>query len=332
EPAEHLVPACLGLDKVGMLVDVLLQPILIARQLEEVILFGEPLRFELGVDQAVSIVEVRVLLEGFAGDAVPTLIDTLVDIASGLQFGDEGLHPADMVGILGPDEAVITDAETGFDVAVELGHPGGELSSRYALYLRPPTDVVRVLIRPGQKEGLVADQAVVACQRIRPDQLVDEAQVRRGVRIDDGGGDVELTHEAFQSLPATTTVSSPRGGVFAKCSRSVAGVPRRNSSWTLVISRATTSERGPRAPGCRRRTPGRYRAARGGRESSAAGALRCGHGGSSEDGATQSGSGASRCGGYPRRRSGAPTRGHAGRAASCRPGCRSALPPGRGSP
>src|SRR5207302_445593 len=110
------------------------------------------------------------------------------------------------------------------------------LSSRYALFLRPPTDVLRVLIRPGQKEGLVADQAVVACQRIRPDQLVDEAQVRRGVRIDDGGGDVELTHEAFQSLPATTTVSSPR----------FRGKNPRKVNWLVgspeLISAASTAE------------------------------------------------------------------------------------------
>ena len=221
EPAEHLVAARLWLDEVRMLVDVLLQPILVARQLEEVVLFRQPLRFQRGVDQAVPVLEVRLSLEGLAGDAVPTLVRALVDVAPGLHLGDEGLHPTHVVGILRPDEAVVADAETGLDIAVELGHPRCELSGGDALLLGPPPDVLRMLVRPGQKKRLIADQPVIACQRIRPDQLVDEAQVGRGVWIDDRSGDVELTHLGLSSRCRLPRPSARLGVEF---SRSAPGV------------------------------------------------------------------------------------------------------------
>src|ERR1700737_4726254 len=51
-----------------------------------------------------------------------------------------------------------------------------------------------MLVRPSQEERVVAGQAMIACQRIRPHQLIDEAKVRCGIWVNDRGGDVELTH------------------------------------------------------------------------------------------------------------------------------------------
>ena len=81
EPAKHLVAPSVRLDEVRMLFQVLLETVLVVGQLEEVVLLLEPLGLERGVDQAVTVFEVGVLLEGLTGDAIPALVRPLVDVA-----------------------------------------------------------------------------------------------------------------------------------------------------------------------------------------------------------------------------------------------------------
>src|SRR5438270_2482082 len=99
-----------------------------------------------------------------------------------------------MVRIFGTNEAVVADAEFGLDVAIQLRHARREGFGRETFLLSPSPAVLRVLVGAGEKKGLIAEPAVVAGERIGADQLVDEAKMRCGSRVHNGGRHVELSH------------------------------------------------------------------------------------------------------------------------------------------
>ena len=107
QPAQDLVSAGLRLDEVRVLLDVLPEAVLVLGQLEEVVFFFQPLRLERRVDQAVAVLELVVLLECLARDAVPAFVPPLVDVALCLNLFQENLNAADMIGVLSADESVI---------------------------------------------------------------------------------------------------------------------------------------------------------------------------------------------------------------------------------
>ena len=61
--------------------EVIEQRLLVLRQPEEVVLLADPLRVQRRVERAVAVDEILLLLERLAADAVPALVDALVDVA-----------------------------------------------------------------------------------------------------------------------------------------------------------------------------------------------------------------------------------------------------------
>ncbi len=81
EQPELLVTARLGHRKLGMLLKVLEQRLLVLRQPEEIVLLLDPLRLGLRMLRAAPVHELFLGLEGFASDAVPPFVDAFVDVA-----------------------------------------------------------------------------------------------------------------------------------------------------------------------------------------------------------------------------------------------------------
>src|SRR5207249_691339 len=103
EPAQDLVSARLGLDELGVLFDVLLQPVLVAGEGEEVVVLLQPAGLDRRMDPAVTVVQLALLVKGLAGRTVPAAVSPLVDVAPGLDGRDQLLDARHVVGILGPD-------------------------------------------------------------------------------------------------------------------------------------------------------------------------------------------------------------------------------------
>src|SRR5687767_1193866 len=80
EKREHLVPAAAGTQKVAAR-DQIPQPFSISAQAEEPVLLGNPLKSSCGMDDALALDDLVVLLERFAANAVPALVFLLVEIA-----------------------------------------------------------------------------------------------------------------------------------------------------------------------------------------------------------------------------------------------------------
>src|SRR5436305_4605844 len=97
------------------------------------------------------------------------------------------------------DEAVRRNLKAGLELTMDLPHPITEILGSPALLPGPPRDVERVFIATGEKEGLVTDHPVIPSEHVGPGQLINKAQVRRVVDIDDRGGDVELTHQGLSN-------------------------------------------------------------------------------------------------------------------------------------
>ena len=182
-----------------MLVDVHLKAFLVASQGEEVILLLEPDRFDGRVVRTVAVDQLALLKELLRRHAVPALVAAFVDVAPGLDLCEQRLDPPNVVRVLGPYEPVVRDAEAGLDLPVDLGHPVGVGAGVLPLLSCLAFHVLGMFVGPGQKEGVVTDQAVIAGEHVGPHQLVDIAEVRGGIHVDDRGGDVKLSHSEISS-------------------------------------------------------------------------------------------------------------------------------------
>src|SRR6185503_19428228 len=109
--AEDLVAADVRLEERPVGGEMIEQRLLVLRQPEEEVLLANPLRLQRRMQRAVAVDEILLLLELLAADAVPPLVDALVDVARFVeplrQLGD-----ADLVAWLGgADEVVERDVE-----------------------------------------------------------------------------------------------------------------------------------------------------------------------------------------------------------------------------
>ena len=92
EEAEDFVAAVVGLDEAGIRLDVINEPLLVRAELEIPVLLHElddlaVLRREIAVGQAILLGEECLLLRG-----VKTRMRGLVEMAGGMEFGENGLH------------------------------------------------------------------------------------------------------------------------------------------------------------------------------------------------------------------------------------------------
>ena len=115
DEAEHLVAPEVGLDELGVIGVVALEPLLVRRQAEEPVLLGQPLEGHVGVVRADRPAR---RLDHLGGGpkalvrAVPALVRAEVEVAVGVGPADHLLGRPDVVRVGRPDEPVGGDEES----------------------------------------------------------------------------------------------------------------------------------------------------------------------------------------------------------------------------
>ena len=124
------------------------------------------------MDATVAVVEVLFLLERLARDAVPALVDPVVDVAR-LRDARHERRDAGPVALLGgPYEVVERDIEPRPDVAERGLHPVAERDGVFVELARALKDILRVLIVPHQETGVDPTEPLVARDDVGRDLLV----------------------------------------------------------------------------------------------------------------------------------------------------------------
>jgi hypothetical protein len=174
--------------------EVIEQRLLVLRQPEEEILLADPLRFHRRVQRAAAVDEILLLLELLAADAVPALVNALVDVAGFVEplreLGDAG--PVPRLG--GADEVVERDVEVPPGGGELLLHPiavGERLEPELDRFLE---HVLRVLVVPHQEQRLEAAEPLVASDDVGAHLLVRRPEVRLAVDVIDRRGQKIAAH------------------------------------------------------------------------------------------------------------------------------------------
>ncbi|VWM24417.1 Uncharacterised protein [Collinsella intestinalis] len=195
----NLVHAEIGLDEIGMLViereqlvlerGELEEPALLLDALERAIAVGAEV-LALGAAGLVGLVDLGLGEEGLVRHAVPAIVAALVDVAGLLHALPQVLHGAFLARLGGADEVVVRDLQL-LPQLMEVR------SLRVAPLLRGHTvlfgglgDLLAVLVHAGEKFDVVAGGTAVARLDVGDDRRVRGAQVRVGVHVVDGCGDV----------------------------------------------------------------------------------------------------------------------------------------------
>ena len=190
---EHLVAPVVGLDELGMLGELALEPLLVGRQAEEPVALGEPLQRHARVvraDRPLGGLEDVARAAKALVRAVPALVRAEVDVAVRVGPADHLLGRPDVVGIGRPDEPVGADPEgrLGGQEIVDL--LVDERARAAAFVERALGDVDRVLVRSREEARRHALHPVPARDRVGGDHLVQRVEAGLVVRVGDGGRQV----------------------------------------------------------------------------------------------------------------------------------------------
>ena len=214
EIVDHFLFPGLGLYEAGMRLDVLEEAILVCAHPEEVCLFF----FALHRGSAVRTLPARGLrfrIEGFAVDAVPTLIFVFVDVTLVVEALEDLLNRFDVLFIRGPDKMIVAAVHQ----VPEFPDFGG-----YAVHIclrgdprffRVVFNFFAVLVRPCQKKYVVSLQLAESGDRVRHDDFIGVADMGLPGCVRNRGCDIE-----FFSLVGSLFihVENPPD-LFKKCAR-----------------------------------------------------------------------------------------------------------------
>ena len=185
DEAQHLVPAVLRLDELGVLREMALEALLVGRQPEEPVLLGQPLERDLGVVRADRparrLDDVGRIPEALVR-AVPALVCAEVDVAIGIRSSDHLLRCRDMVRVRRPDEPVGGDPERALGGVKErdllgevLGHRPALVDGRYNVGFRDVAAVAPLALRhrlilgfEAEADGWDAEKVVAAILEATP--------------------------------------------------------------------------------------------------------------------------------------------------------------------
>jgi len=190
---QDFVAVAVGPNPVGVLFELLAKRLEVTAHLEEVVGFGAFFRRTLMV-LAQAVDHIAVGQKAFAADAVEPLVLAKVDVALRMDDFQEVLDRANVIRIRGANEAVVGDAQFFPSTAEDSGHAVGKGVRIRALGFCGLGDFVAVLVGPGQKESLVADQAVIPRDGVPNDRRVRMPDVRLGIDVVDGGRNRVVRH------------------------------------------------------------------------------------------------------------------------------------------
>ena len=201
--AHDLVAANLGLDEVGVGGVEVEQRLLELGELEEPALLLDALERALAVGAqghgglvvvallvGVGVAHVGLGEEGLLGHAVPALVGALVNVALLAQDLPEVLDGLDVAVLGGADEVVVGDLQLAPELLEGRGLGVAPLLGGHAVGGGGVGHLLAVLVDAGEEERVVAVHAAEARLDVGHDGGVGRAQVRGGVHVVDGRGDV----------------------------------------------------------------------------------------------------------------------------------------------
>ena len=216
---DHLVGAGSGLDEIGMRLQIVQQPILIFAHAEEVAFLLHGLHGTAAVRAALDAVlfyHLRGGPEGLAGRAVQTLIGALVDIALLVELAENLLHNLFVTLVGGADEVVVFHLHQ-LPQILGVSHDFIHISlGGNALFLGLALDLLAVLVRAGQKIGIVALHFLKARHGVGRHGGVGVTDVHVAAGIIDGGGDVIGFLFRHRDIPPISRVKA-RIFIFFRC-------------------------------------------------------------------------------------------------------------------
>ena len=194
DESQRLVQSVARRDGLGMVAVPVEQPLLVAAELEEVVLLGYSFDRP-AMDRAVPVDQVVHGVVALARHAVEALIGAQFDV-TGVVAGLQQLSDAPVVTRFGrPDEVVVGDVELpprGAELACDCRGEGFRwLSGRFGRSL----DLQTVFVSAREEVHVLAEQAVPAGERVADDRRVGVADVRRGVYVIDRRRHIEAAHE-----------------------------------------------------------------------------------------------------------------------------------------
>ena len=130
-------------------------------------------------------------IKPLAAKTVKPLVLTEVDIAFVIDFLQDLLHHRHVVGVGGANELVVADAELRphfLEQAADMIHIGFR---GHIVVFGGLDDFVAMFVRTGQKKGFTPLHFMEATGDIRDDRRVGMSQMRFGIDVINGRGDVE---------------------------------------------------------------------------------------------------------------------------------------------
>ena len=167
------------------------QPVLVGRELEEVVVLADELDVAAALRAGVVLVELLFGEVRLARDAVPALVGPGVDLAALVERAQQRLDPLFVTRLGGADEVVVGDVEH-LPGLVELrGHAVGPLQRRDAVLGGRLFDLLTVLVEAGEEPDVVTAHAPVARQCVGCDGRVRGPEVGNRVHVVDRRGQIE---------------------------------------------------------------------------------------------------------------------------------------------
>ena len=176
EVVDHFLLARLGLNELGVGINVGKELFRIVAHLEEISLLARLLNGTSAVG-ALTVHDLRFGEEGFTGSAIPALVISLINIALIVKTGEDLAYGLHVIVVGGADKAVVGGVHLiphALDLACHAVHVklGGD-----ARFLGKVLDLLAVLVRAGAEEHVKAALALIACNGIRHDHLVGVAKM-----------------------------------------------------------------------------------------------------------------------------------------------------------
>ena len=213
DKATDLVHAERGLDKIGMLVIELEQFILERGKLEEVGLLLHALERTMAVGAQVLTLATVLLVAlldlglgevGLVGNAIPTVVAALVQVARFLHALPEVLHGMTLAWLGSADKIVIGDLEL-FPKVLEVRSLAiGPLLRSHAMLGSGLGNLLTMLVHAGQELDVVAGGATIARLHVGKNRRIRRSQMRIGIDVVNRRGDKErrlcLAHRRTLSM------------------------------------------------------------------------------------------------------------------------------------
>ena len=204
EVVDHLVDARGGLEKVGVLKQVL-HAVGVLGKLEEVGLFLGVLDLAAAVG-ALAVDELAFGPEALAGLAVLALVGALVDVAVVVHLLENLLDGSNVIVVGGADEPVIGNVHQLpqiLDTTFALHDVVHKLLRGDTGFLCLILNLLAVFVGAGEEHNVIALEPLIACHGVGCHGAIGVADVKLGGRVVDGGCDIErpLTFFAHDKNP-----------------------------------------------------------------------------------------------------------------------------------